>query len=134
MLASSLGAKILTVGFDAVGKGYETSCASIPPSVDTKVENGSYNGAVGIGDLPTLQFPALELATSKVFETTPSIAPFPLMSLYGFAEVIVLGTNSRIGKPCQVKSFTTRPSIGSCNITNLSKNMGVTSIVRLIHK
>ena len=137
MLASSLGAKVLTVGFDAMEKGNGTSCASIPPIVGTKVENASYGGevgALGIGGLPTLRVPSLELAASKVFGTTPSINPFSLMSLRGCDEVVVLGANSETVNPCQVKSCTTRSSIGSNNIANLSKNIGVTSIVGLIRK
>ena len=103
MLASFLGTKVPTVGLDAVEKGNGISCASIPPIVDTKVENGSCGGAVGalgIGGLPTLCVLAIELATSKVFGTTPSITPFWFMSLCGCDEVVVLGANSRIGNPC----------------------------------
>ena len=135
--ASSLGAKVLMVGFDAMGKINDSSCASIPPIVGMKVEIGSCGGAMvalGIGGLPTLCVPTLELTASKVFGTTPSITPFLFTSLYGCDEVVVLGANSGIGNPCQVKSCTTHSSIGSYNIANLSKNMGIASMVGLIRK
>ena len=47
MLASSPKEKVLTVGFDAMGKGNGTPCASTPPVVITKVEKGACGGAVG---------------------------------------------------------------------------------------
>ena len=46
-LISSLGAEVLIVGMVVEGIGNGTSCASIPPAVGTKVENGSNNGAIG---------------------------------------------------------------------------------------
>ena len=64
MLASSLRAKVLIVDFDAMGKGNGTSCASIPSVAGMEVEKGSFGGAVGalgIGGLPTLCVPTLEL-------------------------------------------------------------------------
>ena len=45
------------MGFDEVGKGTGTSCASIPLSIGTKVDNKSSSGtvvALGIGSLSTL--------------------------------------------------------------------------------
>ena len=66
------------------GIGNGTSCASVPPAVGTKVENGSNSGAVGaLGkvDPPTFRVPALELAASEVCEPTPFITPFPFKSL-----------------------------------------------------
>ena len=124
MLASSLGAEVLivgmvVVGMVVVGMGSGTSCASIPSIVGTKVENGPCGGAMGalrIGGLPALLVPALELATPNVFKTTPSITPFPFKSLLDCDEV-GFGANSRIGNPCQVKSCTTRSSIGLYNTT-----------------
>ena len=65
MLASSLGAEVLIVGMVVEGIGNGTSCASVPPAVGTKVENGSNSvavGALGKADPPTFQVPALELA------------------------------------------------------------------------
>ena len=47
MLVSSLGAEVLIVGMVVEGMGSGTSCASIPPAVGTKVENGFSGGAVG---------------------------------------------------------------------------------------
>ena len=47
MLVSSLGAEVLIVGMVVEGMGSGTSCASVPPVVGTKVENGSSDGAVG---------------------------------------------------------------------------------------
>ena len=102
MFASSLGAKVLIVGFDAVGKGNGTSCASIPPIAGMKVEKGSCGcamGALGIRGLPTLRVLALELAASKVFGTIPSITPFSFTSLHGCDKVVALCANSRIGQP-----------------------------------
>ena len=90
-------------------------------------------GALGIGGLPTLCVLALELAAFDVFETTPSITPFPFKSLLDCDEV-GFGANFGIGSPCQVKSCTTRSSIGLYNMEYLSKNMGVTIMVGLICK
>ena len=137
MLASSLGTKVLTMGFDAMGKGMGTgnggtSCASIPPIVGTKVEKGSCGGAVGalgISGLSILRAPTLELAASKLFGTTLSITPFSFMSLLGCKVVVTLGANLGIGTPCQVKYSTSHSSIGSYSMANLSKNMGVKMIV-----
>ena len=136
MLASSLGAECLIVGMVVVGMGSGTSCASLPLVVSTKVENGSCDGAVGalgMGVLPTLLILALELAAFDVFGTTLSITTFSFKSLLDYDEV-GFGANSRIGNPCQVKSCTTRSSIGSYNMAYLSNNMGVTIMVGLICK
>ena len=93
------------MGLDGVWKVNGTSCASIPPSIGTKVENKSCNGvndALGTSGLLALYVPALELAAFKLFGTTPSITPFPFTSLLGCDEVATLGANSRISNPCQV--------------------------------
>ena len=106
-LASSLGIEILTMGFGMVGKGNGTSCALIHPSIGAKVEKGSLSGAggaLGIGRVLALRVLAL-VASSKLFGTTPSTL--------GCVEVATLGASSRIGNPCQVKSCTSRSSIGS---------------------
>ena len=47
MLVSSLGAQVLSVGMVVGGMGSGTSCASVPPALGTKLENGSSSGAVG---------------------------------------------------------------------------------------
>ena len=90
-------------------------------------------GALGMGGLPPLLVPALELATFDVFGTTPFITPFPFKSFLDCDEV-GFGANFGIDSPCQVKSYTTRSSIGLYNMAYLSKNMGVTIMVGLIHK
>ena len=90
--------------------------------------------ALGIGGLPKLHVLTLKLAAFEVLGTTPSITPFPFTSLYGCDKVVVLGPISGIGKPCQVKSCTIDSFFGSYSIANLLKNMGVTSMVGLIHK
>ena len=84
MLASSLGTEVLIVGMVVVGMGSGTSCASVPPAIGTKVENGSSGGAVGAlgnADPPTFRVPTLELVALDAFETTPSITPFSFKSL-----------------------------------------------------
>ena len=124
------------MGMVIAGMGSGTSCASIPFVVGTKVENGSCGGAVRaleIGGLSTLLVPTLELAAFDVFGTTPSITPFPFKSFLDCEEVN-FGANSRIGNPFQVKSCTTRSSIGLYNIVWLSKMLGVTIIIKLIRK
>ena len=136
MLASSLGAEVLVVGMVVVGMGSGTSCASTPSFVGTKAKNGSSNGAacaLEMLGLPTLRVLALELVAFDVFGTTPSITPFPFTSFLDCDEV-GFGANFGIGNPCQVKFCTTRSSIGLYNTAYLSKNMGVTIIVRQIRK
>ena len=106
------------MGMVVVGMGCGTSCASIPSIVGTKVENGSCGGAMGalgMGGLPTLLAFALELAAFDVLGTTPVIAPFPFISLLDYVKV-GFGANSKINRPCQVKSCTTHSSIGSYNM------------------
>ena len=97
MLASSLGAEVLKVGMVVVGMDSGTSCASIPLVVATKVENGSYGGAMGalgISGLPTLCVLALELTAFDVFGNTPSITSFLECDEVGF------GANCGIDNPC----------------------------------
>ena len=136
MLASSLGAEVLIMGMVVLGMGNGTYCASIPLVVGTKAKNGSCGGAMvalGIGGLPTLRVPTLELAASNLFGTTPSITPFLFKSLLDYDEV-GFGANSRINSPCQVKSCTTHSSIVLYNMAYLLQNIGVIIMVGLIHK
>ena len=120
------------MGLDMVGKVNGTSCALIPPSIRAKVENGSCGsagGALGTGGLPPIRVHALELVALELFGNTPSITPFPFMSLLGSKEVVTLGANWGIGNPCQVSSCTSCSFIGSYSMANLSKNMGVKMMV-----
>ena len=88
---------------------------------------------IGNVGLPTLRILSLELATSNVFGTTSSITPFQFKPLLDYDEV-GFGANLGIGSPCQVKSCTTRSSIGLYNMAYLSKNMCVAIMIGLIHR
>ena len=102
-------------------------CRNPSNFLGTKVEKGSCGGAVdalGVGGLPTFLVLALELAAFDVFGTTPSITPFPFKSFLDCDEV-GFGASSRIGNPCQVKTCTTRSSIGLYNTAQLSQRTWV---------